>query len=185
MASDHIRASDLDRDAVVETLRDAFSEGRLTLEEFQDRTTAAYASRTWGDLRELTTDLPVQPSLGADLPVPAWPGGVVHPDATPVPYPQGARLVDEAQPFPGAQQVPDTQPGAGSQSPSGLPPHLSRPGGGNLPPSGRPRGRLGPVLPIMGMWMLFAVASHSVGGAVVFFIAVVVIVTLASAGRRR
>ncbi|HEY6791036.1 MAG TPA: DUF1707 domain-containing protein, partial [Trebonia sp.] len=43
MASNHIRASDHDRDAVVATLRDAFSEGRLTLDEFQERTTAAYA----------------------------------------------------------------------------------------------------------------------------------------------
>ena len=58
MASDHIRASDHDRDAVVATLRDAFSEGRLSLEEFQERTTATYAARTWGDLKELTTDLP-------------------------------------------------------------------------------------------------------------------------------
>ena len=50
MASDHIRASDRDRDAVVATLRDAFSEGRLSLEEFQERATATYAARTWGDL---------------------------------------------------------------------------------------------------------------------------------------
>lgn len=69
MASDHtIRASDLDRDAVVDTLRDAYVAGRLTLEEFNERTAATYVSRTWGDLRELTADLPVQPELGADVP---------------------------------------------------------------------------------------------------------------------
>ncbi len=66
MASDHvIRASDRDRDVVVDTLRDAYVAGRLTLEEFNERTAATYVSRTWGDLRELTADLPVQPVLGA------------------------------------------------------------------------------------------------------------------------
>jgi hypothetical protein len=69
MASDHMmRASDLDRDAVVATLRDAYAAGRLTLEEFDERMTAAYASRTWGELRKLTEDLPAQPVLGSDVP---------------------------------------------------------------------------------------------------------------------
>ena len=40
----------------------------MTLEEFEERTSAAYASKTWADLRELTADLPVEPVLGADLP---------------------------------------------------------------------------------------------------------------------
>lgn len=69
MASDHmLRASDQDREAVVATLRDAYTAGRLTLEEFDERTTAAYASKTWGELRKLTEDLPVQPILGSDIP---------------------------------------------------------------------------------------------------------------------
>jgi hypothetical protein len=69
MVSDHmIRASDQDREVVVSTLRDAYTAGRLTLEEFDERTTAAYASRTWGELRTLTEDLPLQPILGADVP---------------------------------------------------------------------------------------------------------------------
>ncbi len=62
-----IRASDKERESVVDVLRDAYTEGRLTLEEFDERTSAAYASKTWADLRELTADLPVQPVLGADL----------------------------------------------------------------------------------------------------------------------
>jgi Domain of unknown function (DUF1707) len=72
-----IRASDKERESVVDVLRDAYTDGRLTLEEFEERTSTAYASKTWADLRELTTDLPVQPVLGADLlqrqqhPVPA------------------------------------------------------------------------------------------------------------------
>ena len=63
-----IRASDKERESVVDVLRDAYTEGRLTLDEFEDRTSAAYASKTWADLRELTGDLPVEPVLGADLP---------------------------------------------------------------------------------------------------------------------
>jgi hypothetical protein len=63
-----IRASDQERESVVDVLRDAYTDGRLTLEEFEERTSAAYASKTWADLRELTGDLPVEPVLGADLP---------------------------------------------------------------------------------------------------------------------
>ena len=65
-----IRASDSDRENVVEILRDAYSAGRLTLEEFDERTTAAFAARTWGALRELTLDLPHQPQLAAAPPAP-------------------------------------------------------------------------------------------------------------------
>ena len=63
-----IRASDKERESVVDVLRDAYTDGRLTLEEFDERTSAAYASNTWADLRELTADLPVEPVLGADMP---------------------------------------------------------------------------------------------------------------------
>lgn len=69
MANNHaMRASDQDRDAVVDILRDAFAAGRITLEEFDERTSSAYASKTWGELRALTADLPVKLDLGADLP---------------------------------------------------------------------------------------------------------------------
>jgi hypothetical protein len=62
-----IRASDQERESVVDVLRDAFADGRLTFDEFEERTTAAYAAKTWIDLRELTSDLPTQPVLGAGL----------------------------------------------------------------------------------------------------------------------
>ena len=73
MASDHIRASDADREAVVGALTDAYTAGRLTLEEFDERSTAAYTGKTWGELRELTSDLPETAELGADLPKPPLP----------------------------------------------------------------------------------------------------------------
>jgi Domain of unknown function (DUF1707) len=82
MASDHtIRASDVDREVVVATLRDAYTAGRLTLDEFDERTSAAYASKTWGELRKLTEDLPSQPVLGSDVPGRRLPSAVL-PSAT-------------------------------------------------------------------------------------------------------
>ena len=56
-----IRASDQERESVVSVLRDAFTDGRLTYDEFEERMAAAYAAKTWTDLRELTSDLPAQP----------------------------------------------------------------------------------------------------------------------------
>lgn len=65
MTNRDIRASDADREGVVTILRDAYAEGRLTLDEFDERTTATYAARTWGQLQDLTEDLPIQPVLRA------------------------------------------------------------------------------------------------------------------------
>jgi Domain of unknown function (DUF1707) len=83
-----IRASDQERESVVDVLRDAYTEGRLTLDEFEERTSAAYASKTWADLRELTADLPFEPVLGAGLPqrlAPRQPAAQVMP---PMPRPR-------------------------------------------------------------------------------------------------
>jgi len=62
-----IRASDQERESVVDVLRDAFTDGRLTFDEFEERTAAAYAAKTWDQLWELTSDLPAQPVLGVGL----------------------------------------------------------------------------------------------------------------------
>ncbi|WP_083973810.1 DUF1707 SHOCT-like domain-containing protein [Herbidospora daliensis] len=53
-----MRASDSEREAVVERLRVASTEGRLTLAELTDRTEAAYLAQTQGELAQLTADLP-------------------------------------------------------------------------------------------------------------------------------
>lgn len=65
-----IRASDSDRENVVEILRDAYSTGRLTMAEFDERTTSAFAAKTWGELRKLTADLPQQAKLELSQPEP-------------------------------------------------------------------------------------------------------------------
>ncbi len=55
---DRIRASDADRERVTARLRDHYAEGRLTSEEFDERTSAALHAKTFGDLRRVMTDLP-------------------------------------------------------------------------------------------------------------------------------
>ena len=55
------RASDADRDAAASLLNEAFAEGRLTGDEHDQRLSAAYAARTWQQLRQLTADLPAPP----------------------------------------------------------------------------------------------------------------------------
>jgi Domain of unknown function (DUF1707) len=63
-----LRASDEDRQAVVDRLRRALDEGRLDLAEFDDRTSRAYAARTYAELDRLTFDLPTGSAAGARLP---------------------------------------------------------------------------------------------------------------------
>ncbi|MFJ8155593.1 DUF1707 domain-containing protein [Streptomyces sp. NPDC094468] len=53
-----LRASDADRERVAEILRDALAEGRLDMEEFEERLEATYKARTYGDLTPITRDLP-------------------------------------------------------------------------------------------------------------------------------
>lgn len=56
-----IRASDADRECVVEILRRGHVDGRLTLAELEERSATAYAARTWDELAPLTADLPAPP----------------------------------------------------------------------------------------------------------------------------
>jgi hypothetical protein len=54
-----MRVSDEDRHKVAEVLRTAAGEGRIDLEELDERLEATYASKTYADLVPLTADLPV------------------------------------------------------------------------------------------------------------------------------
>ncbi|CCG01240.1 DUF1707 SHOCT-like domain-containing protein [Blastococcus saxobsidens] len=53
-----VRASDDDREETVRQLQRGLTQGRLTVDEFDERVRAAYAARTLGELAELTRDLP-------------------------------------------------------------------------------------------------------------------------------
>ena len=64
---DKVRAADADRDRVAGILGTAYSEGRLSKDEYDARLEAALSARTYADLDQVVTDLPVPA-------VPAVPG---------------------------------------------------------------------------------------------------------------
>jgi hypothetical protein len=72
-ARGRLRASDADREQVIETLKAAFVAGRLTKDELGTRVGAALASRTFAQLRAITADIPGRqielPPLPRPLPV--------------------------------------------------------------------------------------------------------------------
>ena len=152
---DSIRASDADRDVVVDALREAYTEGRLTQDEWDERMSAAYAGRTWGQLRELTVDLPVQPVLGADVPGRQLPA----PTAPPA--------------YPPWRAQDDTVAVPGQDAPPGEPPATS----------GRPRRPVGIFLPVL-IWTLLVAHGAAVFPAL-FIVAVVFVVAVSMSGFRR
>jgi Flp pilus assembly protein TadB len=60
----NIRVSDADRDAAAAQLREHYAQGRLTLDELNDRLDRAFASRTNLELAAVTSDLPFTPARG-------------------------------------------------------------------------------------------------------------------------
>ncbi len=54
----HLRASDADRERIAEKLREAAGDGRLTLDELDERLDAVYAAKTYAELVPITLDLP-------------------------------------------------------------------------------------------------------------------------------
>src|SRR5262245_18609495 len=63
-----LRVSDADRDAVIAELSTHYQAGRLTADEFDDRSGHALTAKTGHDLAELLTDLPAPAQ--AQLPAP-------------------------------------------------------------------------------------------------------------------
>ena len=59
-----MRAADADRQKVADQLQAALDEGRLSLDEYDDRVRTAYAAKTYQELLALLTDLP-SPGLSA------------------------------------------------------------------------------------------------------------------------
>ena len=54
-----MRVSDADRHRVADILREAAGEGRIDIEELDERLESTYAAKTYGDLVPITSDLPV------------------------------------------------------------------------------------------------------------------------------
>lgn len=79
-----LRVSDADRHAVAEVLRQAAGEGRIDLDELDERLESTYSARTYADLAPLTADLPL---AGAPRP-PGHAAPVLRPASQP-PVPPG------------------------------------------------------------------------------------------------
>lgn len=65
-----VRAADADREATADRLRQHHAEGRIDVDEFQDRLDHTYQAKTVGELQQLVSDLPRDPQpgpLGWDL----------------------------------------------------------------------------------------------------------------------
>lgn len=61
-----MRASDADREGVAQRLHDALSEGRITMQELEQRLDTVYAAKTLGELDPVIADLPNGPdTIGA------------------------------------------------------------------------------------------------------------------------
>jgi len=63
-----MRASDADRERIANVLREAAGDGRLTMDELDERLDAVYAAKTYAELEPITHDLP---AAGSTAPVPA------------------------------------------------------------------------------------------------------------------
>ncbi|MEU9928215.1 MULTISPECIES: DUF1707 domain-containing protein [unclassified Streptomyces] len=62
-----MRASDAERERIAELLREAVAEGRLDMDEFDQRLETAYKARTHGELEPLVQDLPAPGSVVAPV----------------------------------------------------------------------------------------------------------------------
>jgi len=71
MAAGNVRASHEDRDRVVDLLRVAAGDGRLTAAELDERLEVALTARTHGELAALTSDLPAAPGFASGALTPA------------------------------------------------------------------------------------------------------------------
>lgn len=60
-----VRASDADRERVAAVVREAAAEGRIGLDELDERLSAVFAARTYGELAEVTADLPADAAESA------------------------------------------------------------------------------------------------------------------------
>jgi DUF1707 SHOCT-like domain len=72
----NVRVGDADREAIAAQLREHYADGRLTLEELNERLDQAFAAKTRADLNTVMRDLPqvARPTAGAPYGGTAWQG---------------------------------------------------------------------------------------------------------------
>ncbi len=92
--SDQLRIGTVERESAVKILSDHLADGRLSLEEYEERMAAALEAKTRGELRVLFADLPapypafmVPPTLAPPAPAPVY----YPPPMAPVEYGESHR----------------------------------------------------------------------------------------------
>ncbi len=100
--ANRLRISDDDRHRVAEVLRHAAGEGRIDLEELDERLEATYAAKTYGDLVPITADLPADPTSHARAPVLGRPAAL----EPAVSFPSSVAILSETKRR-GVWQVPE------------------------------------------------------------------------------
>jgi len=128
----HMRASAAERERAVDVLKAAFTEGRLTQDEYTERVGQVQVSHTYRDLAELLHDLPVGPFGSLPPPpapaYPAYPGYAGYPPTLAHPgYPPALARpgYPPTLPYPPAASYPPRsalQPGPGYLPASGYGP---------------------------------------------------------------
>ncbi len=105
-----LRAGHADREQVIEALKTAFVDGRLTKNELAARTGRALAARTYANLAALTADIPAEPAATyrsrpnrAALPLTAEP-------AAAAPVPTGPTPAETAATLPGPRAACPVDP---------------------------------------------------------------------------
>src|SRR6266702_8950091 len=140
----NVRVGDADREAIAAQLREHYADGRLTLEELNERLDQAFAATTKADLNTVTRDLPqaTRPTAGAPYGGTGWQGQAWQRQAGQGPGWQG----------PGWQGPMSTRPGQDDGS------------GWGSQGSQRPRGMCNAFAPLMGLLWLCLV----LGGVFLF-----------------
>lgn len=67
-----MRSSAADREQTIDVLKTAFADGRLTIQEYEDRVGLALGPLTYADLAALTSDLPAGLPGSLSLPPPGY-----------------------------------------------------------------------------------------------------------------
>jgi hypothetical protein len=69
----NMRASDADRERVANVLREAAGDGRLSMDELDERIDALYKAKTYAELEPITNDLPAAGTASVPAPAPVGP----------------------------------------------------------------------------------------------------------------
>jgi len=163
----NVRVGDAEREAIAAQLREHYADGRLTLDELNERLDQAFAAKTKADLNTVMHDLPQAARPGMPYGGSAWPG-----------------------------QPPGQPPGQAWPGPMAARPGQDQGGWGGSQGCHRPRGLGGAFAPMMGLVWLFVILGSvflfgGLGGggrpvAVVLFLAALALVRrLIGLGRRR